>query len=90
MVLGTVGAAMFLLTVGLGVTILIVSMEVNIRRARGADSDEEADLEQSEPLEVEINGEQGRDGPVHKGIRECSQIDRPEFHNSLIFNEVIA
>jgi hypothetical protein len=44
-VLGTVGAAMFLLTVGLGVTLLIVSMEVNIRRARGADSDEEADLE---------------------------------------------
>jgi len=36
---------MFLLTVGFGVTLLIVSMEVNIRRARGADSDEEADLE---------------------------------------------
>ena len=76
MVLGTVGAAIFLLTVGLGVTLLIVSMEVNIRRARGADSNEKADLEQSEPLEVEIVGEQGRDGTVHKGTQTSDEDDR--------------
>jgi hypothetical protein len=67
---------MFLLTVGLGVTLLIVSMEVNIRRARGADSNEKADLEQSEPLEVEIVGEQGRDGTVHKGTQTPDEDDR--------------
>jgi hypothetical protein len=75
-VLGTVGAAIFLLTVGLGVTLLIVSMEVNIPRARGADSHEEADLAQTEPREVEINGEQGRDGTVHKGTQTPDEDDR--------------